>query len=131
MKKSTKALAVTLALAMTASLATTVFAEEPVDPYAGMDHAEVSDELYMEVLGEFDENYAAAFEAETVSERWAYMAIAEAKLLESGVMLPSTSRGGNFAISKIAPDTVSPCLWGNDEYRYHEEFLAVTILLEQ
>ena len=118
MKKSTKALAVTLALAMTASLATTVFAEEPVDPYAGMDHAEVSDELYMEVLGEFDENYAAAFEAETVSERWAYMAIAEAKLLESGIMLPSTSRGGNFAISKIAPYTVSPCLWGNDEYRY-------------
>ena len=45
MKKSTKALAVTLALAMTASLATTVFADEPVDPYAGMDHAEVSDEL--------------------------------------------------------------------------------------
>ncbi|MBR0536620.1 MAG: peptide ABC transporter substrate-binding protein [Clostridia bacterium] len=89
------------------------------DPYADKTHAEISDDLYEKVLGEFDEAYAKAFDAETVSERFALMAIAEAKLLESGVMLPSTANGGMYAISKIAPYTVTPCLWGTDEYRFN------------
>ena len=64
----------------------------PVDPYAGKDHAEISDDLYEKILGEFDEYYQAAKAATTVSERFALMAIAEAKLLETGVMLPSTAK---------------------------------------
>ena len=100
---------------------------EPVvatDPYAGKTHAEVSDALYEAVLGEFDEIYAKAKEAETISERFALMAIAEAKLLESGVMLPSTSKGGNYAISKVAPYTITPCLWGNDSDRFYKAIIV-------
>ena len=33
------------------------------DPYAGKTHAEISDDLYMKVLGEFDTAYTAAKEA--------------------------------------------------------------------
>jgi len=100
---------------------------EPVvatDPYAGKTHAEISDDLYAKVLGEFDSAYAAAKEAESVSERFALMAIAEAKLLESGVMLPSTSKGGNYAISKVAPYTITPVLWGNDSDRFYKAIIV-------
>ncbi len=94
-------------------------AAAPVDPYAGKDHAEISDDLYQKVLGEFDTYYKAAKEADTVSERFALMAIAEAKLLATGVMLPSTANGGNYAISRVAPYSVSSVLWGNDSDRFY------------
>ena len=96
--------------------------EDPTyaDPYAGKTHQEVSDDLYEKVLGEFKEYYDKAIEAESVSERFALMAIAEAKLLESGVMLPSTSKGGNYAISRVAPKTINSTLWGNDSDRFHQ-----------
>ncbi len=91
----------------------------PVDPYAGKDHNEVSEDLYAKVLGEFDTYYKAAKEANTISERFALMAIAEAKLLKTGVMLPSTANGGNYAISRVAPYSVSSVLWGNDSDRFY------------
>ncbi len=90
-----------------------------VDPYAAMDHGAASDALYQAVLGEFDSYYAAAKAATNVSERQALMAIAEAKLLETGVMLPSTAQGGNYAISRMAPYSVSSVLWGNDSDRFY------------
>ncbi len=82
-------------------------------------HYERSDVLYAQVLGEFDAYYKVAKEADTVAERFALMAIAEAKLLESGVMLPSTANGGNYAISRVAPYSVSSVLWGNDSDRLY------------
>ncbi|MBQ3866473.1 MAG: peptide ABC transporter substrate-binding protein [Clostridia bacterium] len=94
------------------------------DPYAGKTHAEISDALYAKVLGDFDAAYQKALAAETVEERFALMAIAEAKLLESGVMLPSTSKGGNYAISKVAPYTVTPVLWGNDSDRFYKAVIV-------
>lgn len=47
-----------------------------------------SKELYDRILGDFYKYYQIAVSKEDVSERYAYMAIAEAKLLESGVMMP-------------------------------------------
>lgn len=85
-----------------------------VDPYT-----QASAEIYNAVLGEYLAAYEAAKEATNVSERFALMAIAEAKLLESGVMLPCTTSGGNYAISRVIPNTVPYAMWGNDEYRYH------------
>lgn len=90
------------------------------DPLAGKTHAEISKQLYDAVLGDFYDYYEKATEAETVSERYALMAIAEAKLLESGIMLPSTAKGGNYAISRVVPYTVTPTLWGNDSDRFHQ-----------
>ncbi len=92
---------------------------DPVDPYAGKTHAEISDALFTQVLGEFTAAYEKAFAAKTVSERYALMAIAEAKLLGAGVMLPSTANGGNYAISKIVPYSATPVLWGNDSDRFY------------
>ena len=83
-----------------------------------------STELYNAVLGDFAAAYAAAKNAETVSEKYALMAIAEAKLLESGVMLPLTTNGGNYAISRVVPYTVTSVLWGNDSYRYHDALIC-------
>ncbi len=94
------------------------------DPYAGKTHQEVSDALYQKVLGEFDKYYQAAKEAETVSERFALMAIAEAKLLATGVMLPSVANGGNYAISRVAPATVPGVLWGNDSDRFYSAVIV-------
>ena len=56
------------------------------------------------------------------------MAIAEAKLLETGVMLPTTTRGGNYAISRIAPGTVTPILYGNDQDRYQNYLIATEFI---
>ncbi len=96
----------------------------PVDPYAGKDHNEISEDLYQKVLGEFDEYYQAAKAATNVSERFALMAIAEAKLLETGVMLPSTAQGGNYAISRVAPYSVPSVLWGNDADRFYSAVIV-------
>ena len=99
--KLTKVLALALALCMVV-LALASCKKTPVepkvdlaDPYAGKTHQEVSDALYAQVLGEFNEYYQAALKADSTSERFALMAIAEAKLLGQGVMLPSSSKGGN------------------------------------
>ena len=91
-----------------------------VDPYAGLDYDEVSEKLYDEVLGEFYTAYEAAKAATNVSERQALMAVAEAKLMAAAVMLPLSTNGGMYAISRVAPYTASPILWGNDSYRYHD-----------
>ena len=88
-------------------------------------HDEISAQVYEAALGEFTKAYNKAKEAKTVSERYALMAIAEAKLYESGVFLPTFSNGGNYAITRVAPKSVSTCLWGNDEYRLHS-IIAVT-----
>lgn len=82
--------------------------------------------MYDYVLGEYDAYYAASKEATTISERFALMAIAEAKLLESGVMVPVQSNGGNYAVSKVAPYTISPVLYGSDSDRYHNALVATT-----
>ena len=99
-------------------------AAAPVDPYAGKEHSEISEDLYNKVLGEFDTYYKAAKAATTVSERFALMAIAEAKLLETGVMLPSTANGGNYAISRVAPYSISSVLWGNDSDRFYSAIIV-------
>lgn len=128
--KFTKILALLLALCLTASIFVACDGNEPTtdtqggkvtatDPYAGKTHQEVSEAIYNEVLGSFYEYYAKATAAETVSERFALMAIAEAKLLESGILLPSSANGGTFAISRVAYGTVCPTLWGTDSDRFH------------
>ena len=95
------------------------------DPYAQYeDYDEKSQKLYDDILGEFYTAYTAAKAATTDSQRYALMAVAEAKLLETALMLPTSSNGGNYAISKAAPYTVPFALWGNDSYRYHDILVA-------
>ena len=101
-------------------------AVEYVYPYADLldNYDELSSAIYEDVLGEFLSTYEAAYEAETISERFALMAVAEAKLLESGIMLPTTTQGGNYAISRAVPYSSSTMLWGADDVRYHNMIVA-------
>ncbi|MBQ8551883.1 MAG: peptide ABC transporter substrate-binding protein [Clostridia bacterium] len=100
-------------------------AVEYVDPYADIeDYDELSAAIYEDVLGDFATAYEAAKAATNVSERYALMAIAEAKLMEDALMLPLSSNGGLYAISRVAPYTITSVLWGNDSYRYHDALVA-------
>ena len=80
---------------------------------------ETSTELYNEALGDFNDALATAKEAETVDERYALMAVAEGKLMESAMMYPLTS-GGMYAMYRMAPRTKDYTLWGSDNDRYHQ-----------
>lgn len=82
-------------------------------------YTEKSAEVYDLVLGEFYAAYLESLSAETISERYALMAVAEAKMLEAGIFFPTSSNGGNYAIGRTVNYSVTPTLYGNDEYRLH------------
>ena len=138
MKKFTKIMSLILALVMMLSLAacggeTGTDATEPsneaveyVYPYADLleNYDELSTAIYDDVLGEFYTTYQAAYEADTIAERFALMAIAEAKLLETGAIVPLVTAGGNYAISRAVPYTSTSTMWGNDSDRYHNLIVA-------
>lgn len=95
------------------------------DPYGEYEeHDEKSQAIYEDTLGDFTAAYEAAKAADHVSMRYALMAVAEAKLMESAVMLPLTAGGGNYAISRMAPYTVPNVLWGNDADRFHNALVT-------
>lgn len=78
-----------------------------------------SNEIYEMVLGDFTEAYEKALAAGNESERFALMAIAEAKLLQAGVFVPTTSKGGRYGINRVVPYCVTPTLWGTDQERFY------------
>ena len=123
MKKLAKILSLVLALSMLCSAALGEGVQLAADAQTEVDmeaYEATSTEVYDAVLGGFYEEYLAAKEAEDVSERYALMAIAEAKLLGSAVMIPLESRGGQYAITRIAPRSGNTTLWGNDADRVHQ-----------
>ena len=145
MKKFNKIVSLLLALVMVLSLAAcggktttpstaapvatteATAAAEYVDPYADIrdDYDALSEAIYNDVLGDFIAAYdAGKAVTDNVSERYALMAIAEAKLLESATLMPLTAKGGNYAISRVAPYTFSSVLWGNDAQRYHNAIVT-------
>ena len=89
---------------------------------------EQSSAIYDEQLGDFYDAYQTAQEADTVSEKYALDAVAEAKLLESCVMLPLSTQGGLYAISRMAPYTIGYSMWGNDDRRYHQAILTTDLI---
>ena len=131
MKKFTKLMAALLVLTMMLSLvacagnekpadttaptteaAPTEEATEAADVYTGpdwaaidaMDYDEASDALYEWNLGEFNTYYQdAKSEVVDLDLRLAKMAIAEAKLMESGVFMPVYGNGGAYAMNRAVP----------------------------
>lgn len=96
---------------------------------AEMEYDDRSTYLYEQNLGEFYEIYQEAkSEITDLSKRYAMMAIAEAKLLESGVLNPQTAQGGTYSISRRVPNTETTVLWGNDEYRYHNLLVTTELI---
>ncbi len=83
-----------------------------------------SEKVYNDILGGYNEYYQKALQSDNVSERYALEAIAEAKLLDSAIMLPLSTRGGQYAISRAVPRTINSTLWGNDSDRFHNAVVA-------
>ena len=115
MIKLTKVLSLVLALAMLCSVA---FAEEAA--YVRGD----DDEIYDAVLGDFTALMEAAEAAESIDERFILEAKAEAYLLDSAVMIPTTTQGGAYAITRIAYRTIPYANWGNDDDRWGTMVIA-------
>ena len=121
--KKTTALAMAAAMALSlgasAAEADRLAAEAYPETFSAETWSDESTALYEANLGEYLEYYTEAKEAENLSERFALMAISEAKMLEAALMIPLTTRGGNYAISCVAPYTINTTLWGNDSDRFH------------
>ncbi len=90
-----------------------------------------SSEIYNAAFGDFYNAYQEALAADTIADRYAKMAVAEAKMLESGVFLPLTTRGGNYAISRMAPGSVTRTLWGNDDERWHNALVCTDLIASE
>jgi ABC-type oligopeptide transport system substrate-binding subunit len=76
------------------------------------------EEIYDLVLAKFEEMMHTAEAAATPDEKFVLYAQAEAYLLSTGVMIPTTTQGGTYQISRIAPRTVPYVQWGNDDDRF-------------
>ena len=92
------------------------------------EYTTASSEIYNSELGEFYSLYSEAKEETNVSKRYAMMAQAEAKLMESAVMLPTKTQGGDYRLSRMAPHTIGYSLWGSDEYRIHQALIATDFI---
>ena len=92
------------------------------------EYTTASSEIYNSELGEFYSLYSEAKEETNVSKRYAMMAQAEAKLMESAVMLPTKTQGGDYRLSRMAPHTTDYSLWGSDEYRIHQALIATDFI---
>lgn len=98
---------------------------EVANPYADIeDYDEKSEAIFFDNFQAYNDLLEEAKAAPTVSERHALMALAEAKLLGSGALLPIYSNGGNYAISRVAPYTAPNALFGNDSDRFHNVVVA-------
>ena len=130
----------TTAAATTAPAETTAATEAAGDSYTGpdwaaieaMDHDEASDALYDWNLGEFNTYYQdAKTEIADLNLRMAKMAIAEAKLMESGVFTPVFGNGGSYAMNRVVPRTDTTTSWGVDEYRLHSKVVANELITSE
>jgi len=73
---------------------------------------------YKNALGGFEALSEKAKAAKTIDERFVLFAQAEAYLLDSAVMIPTTTQNGAYTISRVAPRTIPYVQWGNDDDRW-------------
>lgn len=92
------------------------------------DYNAMSAAIYDAQLGAFNTLYQAAKEETNVSKRYALMAQAEAKLLEVAVLIPGTTNGGNYGLSRVAKRSASTVLWGNDSDRFHNVLVTTELI---
>ncbi len=113
----------------TASAEGSESSEKTMEELAAMDHDTRSSYLYEQNLGEFYEIYQEAkAELDDISLRYAMMAVAEAKLLESGVIIPFQTRGAGYALSRVAPRTKNTTMWGTDNVRFHNQVVTTEFI---
>ena len=102
--------------------------EVPATAVPTGDYNAMSAAIYDAQLGAFNTLYQAAKEETNVSKRYALMAQAEAKLLEAAVLIPGTTNGGNYGLSRVAKRSASTVLWGNDSDRFHNVLITTELI---
>lgn len=100
----------------------------PTTPLPTGDYNAMSEAIYDAQLGAFNTLYQAAKEEQNVSKRYALMAQAEAKLLEAAVLIPGTTNGGNYGLSRVAKRSASTVPWGNDSDRFHNVLVTTELI---
>ncbi len=100
-------------------------APETEEPDEELSYDELSWEIYEDNLGDFYDYYMLAKdEVEDNDMRTALMALAEAKLMETGVVVPTTAEGGSYGITRVAAKTYTSVTWGSDYERFHSMLVA-------
>ena len=82
-------------------------------------------EIYDSIYGEFSALMEEARSAESNDDRFVLEAKAEAVLLDTATMIPNTTQGGAYTISRVAPRTVPYVQWGNDDDRWHGMIISL------
>ncbi len=95
---------------------------------ADMDYDEASAFVYDAQLGDFKAMLDEAKKAGTQSERFAKMALAEAKLMETATLVPQATRGGQYSIGRVAKHTGPTVYWGTDAERMHNLIVTTDII---
>lgn len=70
--------------------------------------------VFARQLGKFSEYYDGVSSIAETNERFVKYAKAEAELLSSGLFAPTTTRGGIYSMSRVAPRTIPYVFFGND-----------------
>lgn len=89
---------------------------------------DTSKEVYDAALGDFYEAYQKVDDASSLSERYALDALAEAKLLEAAVWVPTSAKGGSYNISRVDEKSKPNVLWGNDNERFHNVLVTKELI---
>ncbi|MBR3299339.1 MAG: peptide ABC transporter substrate-binding protein [Clostridia bacterium] len=89
------------------------------------------EDIYNMVLGQYEELMKKAAAGTTADEKFVLYAQAEAFLLSTGVMIPTTTQGGAYAITRVAPRSIPYANWGNDDDRIHSIVIATDFIKKE
>ena len=84
--------------------------------------------IYEYALGDFNDLYADAKKELNLNERYVLMAEAEAEFLDSAVVLPLTTEGGAYAITRFIPRTGPFATTGTDADKVKHLLVAKDLL---
>ena len=97
-----------------------------------MTHEDASEAIYDYNMTDYYNAYMEAKE-ETgdLNLRLARMAMAEAKLIETGSFIPIRTDGGNYAMSRVVPKSTASVHWGLDSYRYQHTLVCNELIKKE
>ena len=128
--KKKRLLSALTALLLVLCLSTTALAVDyKYLPYGTNKYQRNDDDLVYEmVLGSYDKLYQNATNNDDLDTRLALFAKAEAELLDSAVLMPTTTSGGRYAISRTVPHTISSVDWSRDGSRLHQLMVTTALI---
>ena len=84
--------------------------------------------IYQDNFGDYSALMEQARNADSIEERWMLYAQAEAALLDTAAIIPTTTQGGSYAMSRVAPHTVPFTKCGSDSKRFSGMIVSADFL---